>query len=232
MQGGAVAGLLVGEMEAIAASEGWGDAVAVSVWFLKPTPLVPLRTRLDVVRVGGRVVVVDNAVTPAGGHEPTAMARATFMRARPVDAPGFVPSKARCQGPGQLIPVERQAPHGGPWFMDAMEARPGSGIIWFRMKETIIAGGGTMASIVGPADWTHGLARPLQDVLADPNPNLNVHMLRPPIGPWIGIRAAAEWLPERGAGFGRGVLVDEAGEIGAVSMSVALTPFPANSARG
>ena len=115
--------------------------------------------------------------------------------------------------------------------MDAMEARPDSGIIWFRMKETILAGAGAMAGIVGPADWTHGLARPLQDVLADPNPNLNVHLLRPPIGPWIGIRAAAEWLPEWGAGFGRGVLVDEAGEIGAVSMSVALAPFPAGAAR-
>src|SRR5215469_12185075 len=80
-----------------------------------------------------------------------------------------------------------------------------------------------------PADWTHGLARPLQDVLADPNPNLNVHLLRPPIGPWIGIRAATQWLPERGAGFGRGVLVDGVGEIGAVSMSVALAAFSVSS---
>jgi hypothetical protein len=115
--------------------------------------------------------------------------------------------------------------------MDAMEARVGDGIIWFRMKEAVIDGAGAMASVVGPADWTHGLARPLQNVLADPNPNLNVHLLRPPIGPWIGIRAATEWRPERGAGFGRGVLVDDHSEVGAVSMSIALGPFPAGSRR-
>ena len=229
MQGGAVAGLLVGQMEAVAWVEGWGDAVAVSVWFLKPTPVVPLRNKLEIVRTGGRVSVIDNAVAPEGSSEPTAIARATLMRARPADAPGFVPSQPRFPGPESLTPDTRRAPHGGPWFMDAMEARMGHGIIWFRMKETIIEGAGAMASVVGPADWTHGLARPLQNVLADPNPNLNVQLLRPPIGPWIGIRAATEWLPERGAGFGRGVLVDGAGEIGAVSMSVALAPFPVSS---
>jgi len=231
MQGGAVAGLLVGQMEAVAAIEGWGDAVAISVWFLKPTPIVQLRTRLEVVRTGGRVSVIDNAVTPEGSSEPTAMARATFMGARPADAPGFMPSATRFADPERLTPVTRRAPHGGPWFMDAMETRAGDGITWFRMKQAVIEGAGAMARVVGPADWTHGLARPLQNVLADPNPNLNVHLLRPPIGPWIGIRAATEWLPERGAGFGRGVLVDSVGEIGAVSMSVALAPFPVSSER-
>jgi hypothetical protein len=231
MQGGAVAGLLVGEMEAIAAVEGWGDAVAISVWFLKPTPVVPLRTRLQRVRAGGRVSVIDNAVTPEGASEPTALARATFMRARSAEAPGFMPSRARFPGPERLQPQTRRAPHGGPWFMDAMEARAGDGIVWFRMKDSIIEGAGAMAGVVGPADWTHGLARPLQGVLADPNPNLNVHLLRPPVGPWIGIQAATEWLPELGAGFGRGILVDGAGKIGAVSMSVALAPFPVSSQR-
>jgi hypothetical protein len=232
MQGGAIAGLLVGEMEAAAAAHDWGDAVALSVWFLKPTPVKPLRTKLEVFRAGGRVSVIDNAVTPDGASEPTAIARVTFMRARPVDAPGLVrPAVPDFSGPEQLTPVLRKAPHGGPWFMDAMEVRPAREIIWFRMKEAVVDGAGPMADVVGPADWTHGLARPLQDVLADPNPNLNVHLLRRPVGDWVGIRAAAEWRPESGTGIGRGVLVDASGEIGTVSMSVALTPFPTSATR-
>ena len=121
MQGGAIAGLLVGQMEAKGATEGWGDAVALSVWFLKLTPVGAVRTKLDILKTSSRVSLIDNALTPAGSHEP--------------------------------------------------------------------------------------------------------------VGGWIGIRAATEWLPSSGPGFGRGVLLDMSGEIGAVSMSVALTLFPTPSRR-
>jgi hypothetical protein len=53
--------------------------------------------------------------------------------------------------------------------------------------------------MLGPADGTHGIARPFQRVVADPNP-----------GPW----------------GGSGTLLDIRGEIGPVSMSVVLVPFP------
>ena len=232
MQGGAIAGLLVGQMEAAAAKEeDWGDAVALSVWFLKPTPVGPVKTKLDVLRTGSRVSVIDNTLTPVNAREPTAIARATFMRRRPVEAPRLIPSAVNLPGPEQLEPRSRRPPHGGPWFMDVMEARVAGGVTWFRMRESVVEGAGPMASIVGPSDWTHGLARPLENVLADPNPNLNVHLLRPPVGGWIGICAAAEWLPVSGTGFGRGVLVDTSGEIGAVSMSIALTSFPTTAPR-
>ncbi|MFI4935890.1 MAG: hypothetical protein ACHP7N_14815 [Caulobacterales bacterium] len=87
-------------------------------------------------------------------------------------------------------------------------------------------GGLDVDQVLGPADWAHGLARPLTGVAADPNPNLTVHLLSPPRGAWIGIDAATQWAPERGAGVGRAALLDQWGEIGCVSMSVALSPFP------
>ena len=34
--------------------------------------------------------------------------------------------------------------------------------------------------VLGPADWTHGIARPFQNVVADPNPNLTVQLFRQP----------------------------------------------------
>jgi hypothetical protein len=115
--------------------------------------------------------------------------------------------------------------------MDAMEAREGDGVAWFRMNHAIIGGAGSLSdmplsSVLGPADWTHGIARPLQDVVADPNPNLTVQLFRRPEGQWVGIRAEARWRPVGGLGVGSGVLLDVNGEIGRVSMSVILVPFP------
>ena len=80
--------------------------------------------------------------------------------------------------------------------------------------------------MLGPADWTHGIARPFQDVVADPNPNLTVQLFRQPVGEWVGVRAEAWWRPAGGIGAGSGVLLDVRGQIGRVSMSVILVPFP------
>ena len=110
--------------------------------------------------------------------------------------------------------------------MEAMEARAGDGVAWFRLHHAIIDGAGPLSSVLGPADWTHGIARPVQDVVADPNPNLTVQLFRQPVGNWVGVRAEARWRPAGGLGAGSGVLLDVHGEIGRVSMSVILVPFP------
>ena len=44
--------------------------------------------------------------------------------------------------------------------------------------------------------------------------------------PKLGIRAQAKWRPAGGLGAASGVLLDVHGEIGRVSMSVILVPFP------
>src|SRR5258708_29146853 len=58
------------------------------------------------------------------------------------------------------------------------------------------------------------------------NPNLTVQLFRPPLGEWVGIRAQTRWQPATGVGIGSGMLLDVRGEIGRVSMSVVLVPFP------
>jgi hypothetical protein len=107
--------------------------------------------------------------------------------------------------------------------MEAMEARAGDGVAWFRMNHATIAGAGSLSkvplsSVPGPADSTHGIARPFSDVVADPNPDLTVQLFRQPKGRWIGIRAEAKWRPAGGLGVGSGVLLDIHGEVGRVSM--------------
>jgi hypothetical protein len=110
--------------------------------------------------------------------------------------------------------------------MDAMEAGAGDDVAWFRLNHPVIKGAGPLSSVLGPADWTHGISRPFQNVVADPNPNLTVQLFRPPVGEWVGIRAQTSWRPVAGLGVGSGVLLDVHGEIGRVSMSVVPVPFP------
>ncbi|MEH2551823.1 hypothetical protein V1283_008468 [Bradyrhizobium sp. AZCC 2262] len=231
LQGGAVASLLTAEIEALAEQRKWGTAITSSAWFLRPTPMTVLRTGLSVVAEGGRVSVVDNTLWPDGEDQPSATVRVTLSRERAVEVSGFAEPASDAADPTRFPVRTRQAAHGRPWFMDAMEAREGGGVAWFRMNQAIIDGAGPMSSlplssVLGPADWTHGIARPFRDVVADPNPNLTVQLFRRPEGRWIGIRAQAKWRPAGGLGAGSGVLLDINGEIGRVSMSVILVPFP------
>lgn len=225
LQGGVVAGLLTAEVERLASVRGWGTAVSSAAWFLRPTPMARLRSEVTVFREGGRVSVVDNALWGEGEREPFAAVRVTLIQDRALEVPGFVPKNATATNPEEYPERSVPAPHGGKWFMDATEVRLGTDTAWFRLKDVIVEGAGPLAQVMGPADWAHGLFRPVHRVVADPNPNLTVHLTRRPQGDWIGVRSHANWEPARGVGLGLGTLLDVAGEIGVVSMAVALTPL-------
>jgi hypothetical protein len=236
LQGGAVASLLTAEVEALAEKRQWGTAIASSAWFLRPTPMTVLRTGLSVVAEGGRVSVIDNTLWPDGEDQPCATVRVTLPRERAVEVSGLTEPASDASDPTRFPVRTTRAAHGRPWFMEAMETREGDGVAWFRMNHAIIDGAGTLSkgllsSVLGPADWTHGIARPFRDVVADPNPNLTVQLFRQSEGGWVGIRAQARWRPAGGLGVGSGVLLDIHGEIGRVSMSVILVPFPHQTKR-
>jgi acyl-CoA thioesterase superfamily protein/acyl-Coa thioesterase superfamily protein len=226
LQGGAIASLLTAEIEARAAARNWGTAISSAAWFLRPTPMADLRSEIRVVSEGGRVSVIDSTLYPAGEDAPCATVRVTLSRERAVEVPGFAEAGRAPADPTKYPLRTLHLVTARQWFMDAMEARFGDGVAWFRMNHEIIAGAGPLSSILGPADWTHGIARPVQNVVADPNPNLSVQLFRRPRGEWVGVRAEARWAPSAGLGVGSGTLLDVEGEIGRVSMSVVLVPFP------
>lgn len=196
LQGGAVASLLTAEVEAMAIAHNWGIAISAAACFLRPTPMAELRTQLAVVTEGGRISVVDNTLWPVGEDEPCATVRVTLARERAVEVPGFHEQAADAIDPSRFPLRSPHAVHGRSWFMDAMEARAGGDVAWFRMRHSVMAGAGPLAGVLGPADWTHGIGRPVQNVVADPNPNLTVQLLRPPSGAWVGVRAETSWRPE------------------------------------
>jgi hypothetical protein len=226
LQGGAVAGLLTAEIEALAAERQWGRAVSSAAWFLRPVPMAKLRSSVTVIQSGGRVSIIDNALRAEGETEISAMVRVTLIRERAIDVPGFLARAQELYDPTVLPRVLRPAPHGKPWFMDTMDVHPTEGMVWFRLKESIVINAGPLAQAMGPADWAHGISRPISNVIADPNPNLTVHLIRRPQSEWIAVQSQTTWEPEAGMGMGSGLLRDLSGNIGVVSMAVALTPFP------
>lgn len=226
LQGGAVASLLTAEMEAMAVERNWGFATSASAWFLRPTPLKKLRTQLTVQSDGGRVSVIDNTLWPDGEAAPSATVRLTFLREREIALDGFQEKAETTVDPLQFPVRTHHRFHDKPWFLDAMDVRTGGdGVTWFRPHHSIIEGAGSLSSVLGPADWTHGIERPLDNVVADPNPNLTVQLFRQFRGEWVGVQPHTRWQPKRGLGLGRGVLFDIYGEMGCVSMSVVLLPF-------
>jgi len=226
LQGGAVASLLTAEVEALAGVRKWGTAISASAWFLRPTPMADLRTRLSVLTEGGRVSVIDNTLWAGDEDQACATVRVTLSRERAVEISGFADEASETADPTRFPLRAGKAAHGRPWFMDAMEARKGDDVAWFRLGHEIIDDAGPLSMVLGPADWTHGISRPFQNVVADPNPNLTVQLFRQPVGEWVGVRPQTRWRPAAGLGAGSGVLLDLHGEIGRVSMSVILVPFP------
>ena len=222
LQGGGVAGLMVHELETLAAEEELGLAVSASVEFLRPTQAGVLDTEPEITRRGRRVSVLSNQILQDG--EITARASVCFIQ--PMDMPAIEPPTAQPSNPLPLDVLPRKkVSHGQPWMMDNFEVRHAEdGVIWFRYVDALIEGVTPLARVLGPADWTHGIGRPASPRLADPNINLTVVLSRHPVGEFVGILPHTTWMPN-GIGMGEGVLSDTQGAFGRVSMSVALTPF-------
>jgi len=227
MQGGAAAALMCAEVEAAAAAESWGFVASCTTHFLRPVPVESLAVTIEPLRRGKRVNIIDAHLTSSKGL--CAIARATLI------APAFneatpTPPAAPAD-PEQLPQRRRAAPHGGPWLMDAMEVRGVDGeTSWFRLLRPVVSNAGPMSAVLPAADWAHGIAPPLgaggPRLAAIPNPEVTVHLFRPPMGVWIGLDAASAWS-KQGIGTGWAALRDTHGLVGRVAMSVAVTMFDA-----
>ncbi|MEQ1639035.1 MAG: acyl-CoA thioesterase domain-containing protein [Methylococcales bacterium] len=226
LQGGAIAGLLTAEIEQIAESKKLGHIVGISISFYRPTPLGTVRTNQTIVHSGQRVSFVENSLTREDGKL-CATLRASLIREQAVEFPPFVMNIPKIDPTALQSPPPLNASHGKPWFMDTMHAKVGlDGTLWFKVDVPIAAGAGYFARAVGPADWCHGIHRPFKVPLADPNQDLTVNLVRAPVGDWIGVKAKTLWQ-NSGIGVGLGTLCDVYGDIGSVSMSVALVSMKA-----
>ncbi|MFN9161098.1 MAG: acyl-CoA thioesterase domain-containing protein [Alphaproteobacteria bacterium] len=229
LQGGAIAAILAAEIERVAPND--ARPVSLRVEFLRRVPLESeLHVEVAALQRGRRVAVFEASVLSGGRR----CARAQMTLAAP--APNYRltepfeshPRTAPFADPETGIGRKPRAPHGGPWLMDSLDGRiSGDGVFWFRWNRPLLPPEfqSPFTSLLPPADWAHGIARPgfpgPPPASAWPNLDLTVHTVRMPTGAWIGLRPEGHWTTD-GLAIGGGELVDQAGAFGRVAMGVAV----------
>jgi hypothetical protein len=194
---------------------------------LRPVPVAELAVTARVVRPGRSVELLDGELT-AGG-EPVMTVRAWRVKATGAEtvadqAPPARPAEATPPPPGldgfgygQAVELRFAA---GAW----QEAGPAT--VWTRLRVPVVAGEEPtgLQRVLAVADSANGVSAvlPLGEWLFI-NPELTVHLRRPPHGEWICLDAETT-ISHGGAGFARSVLSDDDGVVAQGAQSLLVAP--------
>ena len=206
----------------------------LTVELLRPVPLRPLRVTTEIVRPGRKAQLVQAELHDGD----TAVARAVGLRLRVLEAPV----------PDDMVPDDRLPPrpdeararapfgrHGGRGFADdANDIRfveggfdePGPAVVWVRLRVPVVAGevpSGPMRA-AATADFGNGFSWVLPpDTWRFLNPDLTMHLARPPEGEWVGAKSRT-FPAGSGVGMAESALYDERGRVGRSVQSLLLEP--------
>lgn len=224
--GGAPAGLLARAAESLGAADDLRLA-SLSLAFNGPVSLGEVEVRAELVKPGRRQRVV--AVSIEGDGRSLIEGRAVLIRRGKVELPEeALVDSPRLEGPegkrqidrskwadGELDAFHRNANsvvavHGGPDRLGV------EGAVWIRLEVPLVADEVTSGAqrAVAAADFGNGVAHPIPwgDFLFI-NCDLNVSLLREPVGEWIGLESRTEVDPN-GSGLTTTRLYDENGRFG------------------
>ena len=203
----------------------------MTVDFLRPVPLAPLRVDARVTRGGKRVQLLDAALLD--GDQPVARASAWRLRL----------------GDGVAPPVERADPPPGPesgvphdpgndfvGFWTAVEWRfvagtfrdPGPATGWCRLRTTLFEDEEPtpLQRVVVAADFGNGISGELDFFhFVYVNVDLAVHLHRQLQGEWVCLDASTS-VGSGGVGIARSTLYDMRGEIGAGAQQLLIDRRP------
>ncbi len=219
LHGGPVTMLLARAVEAIPSPEPM-DVVRLTVELLRPVPVAPLDVAAELERPGRRVQLVGATVTSEGVE----VARGRALRIRRADLgvatepppapplPAAVPPPPDWSGHAayHVLAVEMRFVRGGSAWRE-----PGPASAWVRLKLPVVAGEepSPLERVAAAADFGNGLSGvldPYQHLYI--NPDLTIHLQRPPEGEWICVDARTEIGP--GYGLAQSALYDARGEVG------------------
>jgi Thioesterase-like superfamily len=224
LHGGAPAALL-GHVIAGAAPEGLRPA-RITYEFVRPVPVGPLAVRLEVVRPGRRVTLLDGFLTDPSGVE-VARARAllltpSVLTVDALEAPPF---------PGPEAGVVNDWRDKRPMFategmeirfVEGVFRRPGPATAWFRLRHPLIAGEpiAPLERVLAAADFGNGIASTLSwEEHTFINPDLTVYVEREPIGEWVALQSEMR-VREGSIALAESVLWDERGRIGRATQAL------------
>jgi acyl-coenzyme A thioesterase PaaI-like protein len=226
--GGPVSALLAGAAERVEPDviDDW-QLARLTVELTRPVPVGrPLSVAAEVERPGRKVSLV--GATLRDGDTEVARLRALRIRTTKLD----LPDDSAVLTDAPLPDKDGVADETPDWAMIADRAfhshacqhrfvegswnQPGPVAAWIRLRFPLFAGvePSGVERVMAAADFGNGISAALPyEEWVFINPDLTVHLLRPPTGEWIGLRTASRYGPV-GAGLAESELFDGDGRIG------------------
>ncbi len=223
-----VSGLLV---RAIEECEPRDDLILSRVAFdiLGVIPGGEVEVTARVIRPGRTIELVESEMS-AGGR---VVVRATAWRLAASDTSALAGGAVDpLPGPDEGLPWQGSAIWQGG-FIRSLDFRvlpgwmPGRGRAWIRTDVELVAGerASALARFAGLIDTANGIAvRADPTTMLFPNTDLTVHLVRRPVGPWIGLDTSVTFGPD-GVGLTASVLHDISGPVGRAAQTLTLRPL-------
>ena len=224
LHGGPVAALMVREMEQIEAAAALRLA-RVTVELLRPVTLEPLLLTASVLRPGRKIDLLEAELRLASDGTRVALARGLRIREAEVDFPD-PGDEAVPELPDEVsVPVGTLPGAPVAYHSHGVEHRflrgsfgvPGAMFDWTRLRVPVVPGEEPTPwqRTVAVADFGNGLSAllPFDGTSLFVNPDLTVHLFRPPAGEWIGLDASTRTSPT-GIGLAETDLWDRTGRLG------------------
>lgn len=188
-------------------------------------PMAEVTTSVRVVRPGRTIELVEAALAHggrtvvtlrawlSGGGDTTAIAGTHLAGvAGPERVPAWDPTTVWPGGFIASVEVRRQ------------QVAPGRAVVWARASEPLLAGEevSTLARTAGMLDVVNGMSvRADPREVSFPNLDLTAHLLREPVGEWVGFDATVSFGAS-GLGLTSSVLHDASGPLGTVAQTLTL----------
>jgi hypothetical protein len=201
----------------------------VTFEILGPVPVAEVEVASRVLRPGRTVELLEAELR--AGARPVMTARAWRLPATeaPGAAPDAHPPPARPEqetppphdfGYGHAVEIRFAA---GGWF------EPGPATAWTRLRVGVVPDEepSPLQRVLAVADSGNGISAVMSwDDWLFINPELTVHVVRPPVGEWVVLDAATTIAPG-GAGLARSTLSDDTGPVAYGAQSLLVAPRPA-----
>lgn len=232
-----VSGLLV---RAIEQCEPRDDLIVSRVAFdiLGVIPGGEIEVSARIIRPGRTIELVEAEMSAAG----RVVVRATAWRLAASDTSAIAGGGVDpLPGPEQGLPWSGSTVWQGG-YIRSLDFRvlpgwqPGRGRAWIRTDVDLVDGepSSELARYIGLIDTANGIAvRADPATVLFPNTDLTVHLIRTPVGRWVGLDTTVTFGPD-GVGLTASVLHDVAGPVGRAAQTLTLRPLgevrlPANA---
>jgi len=233
--GGVVSALITRAVEQLPSLTAM-EVARVTVELFRIVPVTVLEVVASIVREGKKIQTAE--VCLYDGDVEVARGLVQRLRTTDLDFPPNFDSAGSPEGPDGLRTLEfadvapfpdRGVLTFGRGALTMRESagtfrEPGPATLWFKVGTDLVAGeamSGTQLAVL-VADFSNGVSR-----LADGvdwvfmNPDISVHLTRPPLGEWIAVQAESVWH-RGGRGMATSRLFDQRGQIGNATQTLFL----------